>query len=56
VDTVYRLSCTFFRPVPEQLTVIFDDVYANQPYMVKIFAVNSWGKASEPLCAEFVTK
>ena len=55
-DMVYRLSCTFFRPVPESLTVIFDNVYANQPYTVKIFAVNSWGKESEPLCAEFVTK
>ena len=46
---MYHLACTFFRPVPEQLTVIFDDVYANHPYMVKIFAVIAWGKASEPL-------
>ena len=56
VDTVYRLSCTFFRPVPETLTAIFDDVYANQEYTVKIYAVNSWGKASDPLVATFQTK
>ena len=48
-ETVYRLSCTFFRPTPEELTTTFTKVYAGKEYTVKIYAVNSWAKDSEPL-------
>jgi len=52
-DTVYSLSCTFFRPTPETISAIFSKVYAGKEYTVKIYAVNSWAKDSEPLVGSF---
>mgnify|MGYP003291867472 CR=1 FL=1 len=48
-ETVYRLSCTFFVPTPETLTVSFSRAAEGRDYTVKIYAVNSWAKDSEPL-------
>ena len=49
----YRLSCTFYRPVPQRIIATFDNLDIGQ-YKVVCYAVNSWGKTSLPLSISFV--
>ena len=48
ISTTRRLSCTFYRPIPETITAYFDDLKPHTDYRVEIYAVSSWAKESKP--------
>ncbi len=51
-DTVYRLSMTFYRPLPQKIVATFENLEAGE-YEVYCYAVNSWEKISLPLKCSF---
>ena len=56
ISTTRRLSCTFYRPIPETITAYFENLKPGTNYQVEIYAVSSWAKESEPWTFTFQTK
>ncbi|MBQ8230131.1 MAG: metallophosphoesterase [Clostridia bacterium] len=55
--TEYKLSRSFLgAAMPQTLTATVDGLTANTEYTVKVFPVNSWGKAGEPLTGTATTE
>ncbi|MBE6542039.1 MAG: hypothetical protein E7672_06285 [Ruminococcaceae bacterium] len=54
VHREYRLSCSYYYPIPKNLTVSFDELTAGEEYTLKITAVNPWGKMSDSREFRFV--
>lgn len=52
VQTEYRLACTFYTPAPETLTMPAQ-LAGSGHYTLKIFGVNAFAVAGEPLVVEF---
>ena len=52
VRTQYLLSCTFYRNPPTGFTEPFSGLVKNASYTVRVTAVNSFSKRSDPLTAE----
>lgn len=52
VRTKAVFSEYYFEPMPERLTVNFDELDASEHYKIKIFPLNVWGKAGKPLVAQ----
>ncbi|MBR6801216.1 MAG: metallophosphoesterase [Eubacteriaceae bacterium] len=56
ISSQRRLSCTFAYPVPEELSVTFDNLQVGGNYKAEVIAVSSWEKMSEPIMFEFTVK
>lgn len=53
VSICYRLSCTFYTPAPETLTIAFD-LPGSGEYTLRIYGVNCFAvESTEPLTLEF---
>lgn len=56
VNTIYRLACTFYGDAaPKTLRADFGQLDPSTDYTVKVYAVNSWAKESDPLSLSFTT-
>lgn len=56
ISTTYRLSCNFLgNAMPATVAAPLGKLSTFTTYTVKVFPVNSWGKAGEPLTYEFTT-
>ena len=56
VSTTYRLSCGFLGfAMPSHVTAPLKGLSPSTAYTVKVYPVNTWGKAGTPLTYSFIT-
>lgn len=56
VTKIYRLAGTYYgAAAPTVISAPITGLLADTTYTVKVYAVSSWGKCSEPLVASFTT-
>ena len=56
-ETAYRLAGTQYgASTPETVSANFGKLEASTAYTIKVYAVNSWAKESQPLVLNFTTK